>query len=82
MSVAVSLLRLAMSPMSLSRLDLARLRREAHEAVNGEDVRLRGAKIRGQDGREEYLGRSKRAPVAPTIPSRQREGMVEQQSSR
>jgi hypothetical protein len=39
----------------------AGLRRKAQEAVYGKDMRLRRAEIQGYDGREEFLGRFKRA---------------------
>jgi len=56
-----------MSLVRLSSLDAVRLRRKAQQAVHGEDVRLRSPEVRAHDGREEFLGRFKRAPVAPTI---------------
>ena len=55
--------------MSLPRPEAARLRREAHEAVHGEDMRLRWLEIQGYDGSEDLLGRFKRAFVAPIIRS-------------
>jgi hypothetical protein len=57
----VSLFGLAMSPAGLCRLEAARLGREAHEAVYGEDTRLRRAEVQPRDGREKSLGRFKRA---------------------
>ena len=49
------------------RLRAARLRGEVHKSLHGEDMRLRMPEILVQDGIEEYLGRFKRMPVAPTI---------------
>lgn len=72
MSLAVSLMSLTMSPVSLPRLEASKLRREAHEAVHGEDMWLRWLEIQGYDRCEGFLGRFKRAPVAPTNLSRQR----------
>ena len=44
----------------------ARLRRRPHEMVHGEDMRLWRAEMQGYDGREDFVGRFKRAPVTPT----------------
>jgi len=69
MSPALSLVSLAMSPVSLPRSDpAAKLRRKADEAVQGEDMTLRPVEARGHDGCEDLLGRFKRTPVTPTIP--------------
>jgi hypothetical protein len=67
MSPALSLVSLAMSQASPARLEVVGLRQRAHEAVHSEDVRLRWADAQADSGRKEFLGRFKRAPVAPTI---------------
>ena len=60
-----------MSPVSLRLRAVPRLRREVHEAVYGAGMWVRSLEVRGHDGCEEYLGRFKRAPVAPTNLHRQ-----------
>lgn len=69
---------LAMSPVSLSRSDAARLRGEAHEAVHGEDMRLWRAEIQAMKGvRSFWEGSNERQLPRPFFAARRR--MVEQE---
>ena len=71
-SLGISLRERGRGP-ALIRLTLglaaARLHREAHEAIYGENMRLQGTEIEDHDGCENSLGRFKRGPAAPaTLP--------------